>query len=297
MQMTEVDGKVPSSEGFTAFFTTTHSSESASDGKQQHQVVDVSAVRSGGRAAPNDQPAQDESDANSMAVLARVKRKHRNRQRQDEGSSRSNDIITESSDSQVAAQEEQQATEAAQPDSSSVSSEAPHRQQQDRAMEVAAIRLDQEDPRHQPRIVSESNAATNTSGSGSGGNSGGNPGSSGSGNENQGSSGSGGESKDVVDAMYVNNGEAQISLGDDHNPAVDINKARSESPNIHGLEGTSEADRERKLLDKKRKRMDMRRAYEAELRSDSSSSAEEVAIQPGRPVTLESVLSFTKVAR
>ncbi len=54
-----------------------------------------------------------------------------------------------------------------------------------------------------------------------------------------------------------------------------------------------------KRQEKKRKRMVSRREYEEELRQmrDSSESNSDAALEPGKPVTLEEVLSLTKTAR
>ncbi len=63
------------------------------------------------------------------------------------------------------------------------------------------------------------------------------------------------------------------------------------------------AVRERKLLDKKRKRMNMRREYEEKVQQEMESSEgsherdENMLLKPGKPVTLDKVLSFTKVPR
>ena len=62
------------------------------------------------------------------------------------------------------------------------------------------------------------------------------------------------------------------------------------------------AGREKKLQDKKRKRMNMRREYEEKVQQEMESSEGsrdrgEVLLRPGRPVTLDKVLSFTKTAR
>lgn len=62
------------------------------------------------------------------------------------------------------------------------------------------------------------------------------------------------------------------------------------------------AAREKKLQDKKRKRMNMRREYEEKVQQEMESSEGsrdrgEFLIRPGRPITLDKVLSFTKVAR
>ena len=65
--------------------------------------------------------------------------------------------------------------------------------------------------------------------------------------------------------------------------------------------GDNNAVRERKIQDKKRKRMNMRREYEEkveqEMESSESSRDREVVIRPGKPVTLDKVLSFTKTPR
>ena len=55
-----------------------------------------------------------------------------------------------------------------------------------------------------------------------------------------------------------------------------------------------------KIMEKKRKRMNMRREYEGQMRDSSESSSINHALttlEPGKPVTLEEVLSFTKTAR
>lgn len=62
-----------------------------------------------------------------------------------------------------------------------------------------------------------------------------------------------------------------------------------------------DAAREKKIQDKKRKRMNMRREYEEkmeeEMASSDSSQDREVVLRPGKPVTLDKVLSFTKTPR
>ena len=167
----------------------------------------------------------------------------------------------------------------------------------------------------EPHIVSETNTASNTSGSGSGGNSGSNsgtnsgsgsnPGSSGSGNENAGSSGSGNEGKGSSDDAVV---KGDNSGGDVNaeSVAMDVEKVEAQ---VHDARKTvfvgdeysqeDETSRENRLLDKKRKRMNMRREYEEQVQQDldSEDSPEEVDIRPGKPVTLDAVLSFTKIAR
>jgi hypothetical protein len=67
-------------------------------------------------------------------------------------------------------------------------------------------------------------------------------------------------------------------------------------------DGHHNAAREKKLQDKKRKRMNMRREYEEKVQQEMESSEGsrdrgESFLRPGRPVTLDKVLSFTKIAR
>jgi hypothetical protein len=60
------------------------------------------------------------------------------------------------------------------------------------------------------------------------------------------------------------------------------------------------AVREKKLIDKKRKRMNMRREYEEKVQQEMESSGgsdENASMKPGRPITLDKVLSLTKRAR
>jgi hypothetical protein len=77
-----------------------------------------------------------------------------------------------------------------------------------------------------------------------------------------------------------------------------------ESPqqNAHSEnQADDEAVREKKIQDKKRKRMNMRRLFEEkveqEMESSEASQAGEVLIRPGKPITLDKVLSFTKTPR
>jgi hypothetical protein len=74
-------------------------------------------------------------------------------------------------------------------------------------------------------------------------------------------------------------------------------------PTLHTSDshGNDEAIREKKIQDKKRKRMNMRREYEEkveqEMESSEASQDREVLIRPGKPITLDKVLSFTKTPR
>ena len=182
--------------------------------------------------------------------------------------------------------------------------------------------------------TSGSGSGGNTgSGTGSGSNQGG---SSGSGNDQggissngNGSSGSGNDLKGSGEEKEDNSGENSAANSDVSNSAKASGmKAAPEVPTVNpsSLEaflhhhhhreevaGTSDqhafsdrpedqsAAREKKLQDKKRKRMNMRREYEEkveeEMASSESSQDREVVLRPGKPVTLDKVLSFTKTPR
>ena len=91
--------------------------------------------------------------------------------------------------------------------------------------------------------------------------------------------------------------------GTNANPEAGVNdpmKLDVPSPQVFGDQNG--AARERKLQDKKRKRMNMRREYEEKVHqelesSESSATKGAIYLRPGRPTTLDKVLSFTKVAR
>jgi hypothetical protein len=163
---------------------------------------------------------------------------------------------------------------------------------------------------------------TNTSGSGSGGNSGvSNQSSAGSGN-NTGSSGSGNEGKgDNSGDGNSNSDENQASPG--AKPKVDVQAddkhalgsyqphepRHSSSPAFLNHQpadpahtGDHDIGREKKLIDKKRKRMNMRREYEEQVKHeiespDNSEGNDEAVFEPGKPVTLDFALSLSKSAR
>jgi hypothetical protein len=163
---------------------------------------------------------------------------------------------------------------------------------------------------------------TNTSGSGSGGNSGvSNHGSAGSGN-NTGSSGSGNEGKGENSGDgNSNSDENQASTGGKHKadvqaddkPALGSHQPHeprhSSSPSFLNHQpadpahtGDQDVGREKKLIDKKRKRMNMRREYEEQTKrdmesSESSDSPDAAIFEPGNPVTLDFALSFSIRAR
>lgn len=177
-----------------------------------------------------------------------------------------------------------------------------------------------------------------TSGSGSGGNtasgtgSGSNQGgSSGSGNDQggmssngNGSSGSGNDkgsseemmdhnmkshssenSKDNSGGSLPNNVKNKLDVQDNAN-APRFSPNPSEPSTQRRLSSRSNdtqsqnAAREKKLHDKKRKRMNMRRVYEDQMEQDmgsSDSSSDQGVLRPGKPVTLDNAISFTKTAK
>eukprot|EP00980_Cylindrotheca_fusiformis_P018080 scaffold5799_cov110-Cylindrotheca_fusiformis.AAC.7 len=174
---------------------------------------------------------------------------------------------------------------------------------------------------------------TSTSGSGSGGNTGSGTGSgsnqggsSGSGNDNggissNGGNGSSGSGNDVKGSSENNSGGnsdeafstkkvAKTSsnkplnsphMTSGHRHASETVQRQDDIPSMAGQDDQN-ATREKKIQDKKRKRMNMRREYEEKVEqemesSESSNGREEVVIKPGRPITLDKVLSFTKVPR
>jgi hypothetical protein len=188
-----------------------------------------------------------------------------------------------------------------------------------------------------PRLVSESsssareqnessNGSNTTSGSASGGNTGSGQGSSGSG---QGSSGSGNEGKGSSEELMAQDGAG--TLGQDNSSNSDNalkedvhhnrlhvnnnnsnnNKGPAENVLLHYGGDSSQvllgedcmdAEREKKIQNKKRKRMNMRREYESKVQrqlesSESGNDLGELVLKPGLPVTLDQVLSFTKTAR
>jgi hypothetical protein len=141
----------------------------------------------------------------------------------------------------------------------------------------------------------------NTSGSGSAGNSG---------NDSKGSSedrvkedNSGGGTNEGSDGVG-SEGLKEIALGVD-NILHRHDTALSEQPSQAALDdlsmkGTNGLTRERKLIDKKRKRIEMRREYEAQQQFESSASSESKGdhlLRPGKAVSMDEVLSLSKIPR
>jgi hypothetical protein len=163
-------------------------------------------------------------------------------------------------------------------------------------------------PRHfgvAPRIVTDvsssnrtdsavSNSNPNTSGSGSAGNSG---------NDNKGSSedrvkeDNSGEGTNEGSDGAGSEGKKKIALGVDNILPEQPLQATSDETGIKGNNGPT---RERKLIDKKRKRKEMRREYEAQQQFESSASSEskeEHRLRPGKAVSMDEVLFLSKIPR
>jgi hypothetical protein len=278
-----------SSEGFTSFFTTTNSSANNS-GSPDSSDQDKKAIAKPLQAAPDQQDSPTDGlnssdgpdDASSMVVLAPRVRGPPN------------------ADANAANQEE-----------SSISSAS---------SEHATVDL-QAQPRRIVTDISSSNRTDGTtsntnSGSGSAGNtgSGSNQGSSGSGNDGKGSS------EDLPKAADNNNDDGSNDISD--GTSLEIKKlglgldtrvahhhhhedaAVKHSPGEVAMPQGEEVTREKKLLDKKRKRIEMRREYEAEYEalqqsesSENATTAGEQALRPGKPVTIDKVLLFSKIPR
>jgi hypothetical protein len=267
-----------------------------------------------------------------MIVLARAKRKHNRRQEAEDSN-----ISSSSSDRRVRVQDPvvdahqhrdpgRQANDAAdaqinnendvigEPQESSESSSSSSSDRPDNAVI---------EPRHfsgPPHFVTDVSSSNRTdstgsnlnssSGSGSAGNTasgtgsgtGSNQGSSGSGNDNDGK----GSSDDV--AKEGNSGDGTNEGSDAAENAskkigLGLVGHRHDDAKSDGIdvaldhEGTA---RERKLIDKKRKRIEMRREYEAQQQSESSENNDEkgdVPHRPGKPITMDQVLQFSKIPR
>lgn len=283
------DTNNPSSEGFTSFFTTTHSSNngSSSDGDKKR------STESG--ASKNDQIGRKEdtgdssnkqegsSDGSAHAPRVRINVPH--------GASRriSKELMAE-----------------AQANESTMSSGSSLQNMQVRPYQDI------------PRMVTESSSGANTN---SASNSGGSLGNNMSSMSNLGSSGSGNEKNSSEEGRGAGSSEdvttKDLDRGDGCNDASDEAdllagqkdmKAGHDVVDLQDMSGRLRADldmenptRERKLLDKKRKRIEMRREYEAQQQSESSENAEtnqtDDLLRPGKSYTLEQVLQFSNIPR
>jgi hypothetical protein len=153
-----------------------------------------------------------------------------------------------------------------------------------------------------PRIVTDISSSNRTdsgvsnattSGSGSGGNtgSGSNQGSSGSGNDAKGS----GEEQGREDNTSEGPDEKKMGIG-----LAPVPPEVSKVGPAEMKSDQTEATRAQKLQDKKRKRIEMRREYEAQQHLDSSESSDgqgQQLFRPGKPLTFDQVLVFSKIPR
>jgi hypothetical protein len=270
------------SEGFTSFFTTTDSNEtkqnshvsgdsrSPEENDKHRRLAESSPVN-------NSAKEQSECDASSMKVLARTKRKHKHLA---EESSTYTSSLTSSAQKRVRIQEAHQHV--------------------DRHIAAGEQNEMANAPTVPPRVVTDvsSSARTNTTTSGSGSGSGGNSGSNGSGNDGKGSSE---EAKEDISGDATNDGstsdEKKLGIGLTCGPVRHNSVAA-----VHEFAKVGEKDssREQKLLDKRRKRLEMRREYEAQQLFESSESSDSTAeqyLKPGKPVTMDAVLVFSKIPR
>jgi hypothetical protein len=295
-----------SSEGFTSFFTTTNSgtqSEPTNCSSSQSSDFDKKPAAA---PTPKGEKGKDaENDASSMVVLARVKRK--DKKADDSGNSSSSCEkrvrILERREEEKTGEEVANAKRyyadangESSASSSSHSSSNMHNAARDEAhlhMEVPA----EEAPLHMPvppRIVTDVSSSKTSSATSSNVNTSGSNTGSGS---NQGSSASGNDDKGNREglAQEDNSGESPDDrAGQAHKKSI---QATYQLPEVeHKHDG---AGREKKLQDKKRKRIEMRREYEAQQDMDSSASSSPTAslIRPGRPVTMDQVLLLSNIAR
>jgi hypothetical protein len=134
----------------------------------------------------------------------------------------------------------------------------------------------------------------NTSGSGSAGNSG---------NDNKGSSedrakeDNSGEGTNEGSDGAGSEGQKKIALGVDNVLPEQSLQAASDDTGMKGANGPT---RERKFIEKKRKRKEMRREYEAQQQFESSASSEskeDNLLRPGKAVSMDEVLFLSKIPR
>ena len=283
--------QVDSSEGFTSFFTTTNSGTNS--GGTTHSGSPQSSDLDKKPRAMNtsrNEKENDNGDDASMVVLARVKRKHK--KAEDSGNSASSGEkrvrIQDRTEKQRGQEQVYAACEANGGSSGSSSlSNAPNQEEQQPRPDPLHISVPSRvvTDASSSKMSSATSSNVNTSGSGSGGNTG-----SGS---NQGSSGSGNEGKASSEEPVRgdNGGDSPVDLTD-----------QSFKKPVHASDYEpryDEANREKKLLDKKRKRIEMRREYEAQQQMESSESSDPsvALVRPGKPVTMDQVLRFSKIAR
>lgn len=161
-----------------------------------------------------------------------------------------------------------------------------------------------------PRVVTDVSSSNrtdsavsnpNTSGSGSAGNSG---------NDNKGSSedrvkeDNSGEGTNEGSDEVGSEGQKKMALGIDnlvyrHDAILPEQPSQAASDDM-SMKTTDGPTRERKLIDKKRKRIEMRREYEAQQQFESSASSESKGdrlLRPGKAVSMDEVLFLSKIPR
>ncbi len=312
-----------SSEGFTSFFTTT-TDESGSDKKPSAKVALAEEERVNGT-TPEDGITDDNA---SMAVFARAKRKyarsmqrHQNLQQKQLQTMESPTTTSSSSNASSLNDRDQNLRNYA---PANENNHHHHHNSNDpnRTMSRMVTDVSSSNPTTTSGSGSGDNGMNTTTG-GSGSGTGSNQGSSGSGNDGKGSSeelakedsNSGGDGMNGSDGSSnkINNhrgNQVVSSMPDDSNaaerqPQQNQQKSLSTDARLDGVHvastPTETATWEQKRLVKKRKRIVMRREYEAQQRhmssSDSSGDSTEHFFPPGRPLTLDQVLVFSKIPR
>jgi hypothetical protein len=298
-----------SSEGFTSFFTTT-TDESGGDKKASTKTAPTDNDR-----VQDTTPEDGITDDNaSMAVFARAKRKYA-RNMQQKQLQKLESTTTSSSDTSSSGVRDQNGAD-----------ETNHHHNNGDHTKVMS-RMVTDVSSSNPTTTSGSGSGDNgmnttTGGSGSG--TGSNQGSSGSGNDGKGSSeelakedsNSGGDGMNGSDGSsnkinsHRGGNQATSSIPEDA-MASTVEKLPQQTQQkslltvagdgSHVATTTNTATREQKMLVKKRKRIVMRREYEAQQRqmssSESSGDSTEHFFPPGRPLTLDQVLVFSKIPR
>ena len=311
VDLEELNQNSGSSEGFTSFFTTTHTSAGGTTTSGSKGSTSTEANKKPAARSTHNEDEMHSDDA-SMAVLARAKKKH---QKKRQGSSNEESSANQSSsDRKVRIQQPRD------PDRERMRPPEPQQgnDTSNSSSSASIPRLENavDNDRVPPRIVTDmsSNPATDSNvgnSSTSATNSGSNQGSSGSGNDGKGSSeelannedisGESPEGSDsaenVAGAEVARRGQAALRQADVLGGSSD--HALLDDPMD---EDTSEAVRERKILDKKRKRIEMRREYEAQQQFESSESSRnsrqsDTLFVPGRPVTLDQVMMVSQIPR
>jgi len=346
------------SEGFTSFFSTTHSSSGANNNENSGTPTssspdqDKKPKAEASKSTHNDDV--DDTDNCSMVVLARVKSKYRRSDEENSDSSCERRVRILEEKLRKSAQRDDDDEPMPDAAADSGNDQGNVKSEGERSLPESSMSSDSSRPRLgdvvaavaeeaeggsarrlglPPRIVTDvsssartdSNSSSNQnsgsgSGSGSAGNtgtgSGSNQGSSGSGNDGSGNDGKGSSeeaTKEDKSCEGTNEGSdgassscQKLGIGlavpvvHRHEPVTVEASKTGIAPNLDDVEmqEPDEAVRERKIQDKKRKRIEMRREYEALQESESSENGNnDTLFRPGRPVTLDQALQFSKIPR